>query len=271
MPSTTWHTPSATGKLYATISGSHATLGNTLTVIDPSTGAIGPSTWIGSEPRKIAVSDDGSTLYVGLDGTGSIVRVDATTLGTSSPISLGREPTYGPHVAAVMAVAPGDPTTVAVLRTFALSVGAGVAIFTNGIMRSKTSVAHPAATALTFGATGGRLYDDSGDRLVRMTVDASGIASEDMVWSLLRVYARLAFQNGRLYQDAARVVDPETATVAGTFPFTDTPQRRARRGARRGLRIVPLPPLPCSSGTTPRSSRASIPSPSRRWQTRPDR
>src|SRR5215203_4942478 len=69
----------STGKLYASIPSSGGSSGNSIAAIDPTTGVIGSSTFIGSEPNKLALSDDGHSLYVSLDGASAIRRFDVLT------------------------------------------------------------------------------------------------------------------------------------------------------------------------------------------------
>ena len=63
-----------TQRIYASIPGSVPAIGNTITAIDPVTGSLGPSVFIGSQPGRLAISDGGEYLYAGLDGSGSVRR-----------------------------------------------------------------------------------------------------------------------------------------------------------------------------------------------------
>jgi DNA-binding beta-propeller fold protein YncE len=64
------------GLLYATVPTSEGNLGNSVASIDPIIGAIGSPIFVGSEPGPIVISDDGHYLYVVLNGTGAVRRVD---------------------------------------------------------------------------------------------------------------------------------------------------------------------------------------------------
>lgn len=55
------------GKIYPSVPSRAGALGNRIVQIDPKTGALGPSVFVGSEPFNLAVSDDEEFLYVGLD------------------------------------------------------------------------------------------------------------------------------------------------------------------------------------------------------------
>src|SRR6266849_1799221 len=68
-----------TRRIYASVPSSAGANGNSITAIDPVTGAIGPSVFIGSEPGKLALSDDGRYLYVALDGAAAVRRFNLAT------------------------------------------------------------------------------------------------------------------------------------------------------------------------------------------------
>src|SRR6185295_6492912 len=69
----------STQRIYASVAGYQLTTGNSITTIDPQTATIGPSVFIGSEPNKLALSDDGKTLYANLDGAAAVRRFDIST------------------------------------------------------------------------------------------------------------------------------------------------------------------------------------------------
>ncbi|HEY6374494.1 MAG TPA: IPT/TIG domain-containing protein, partial [Edaphobacter sp.] len=69
-----------TRKLYASVgSGSSTITGNSIAAITPETGAIGTPVSIGSQPTKMALSDDGQMLYTILAGSSSIARFNMLT------------------------------------------------------------------------------------------------------------------------------------------------------------------------------------------------
>ena len=63
-------------KLFVSVPSRIGAGGNSVTEIDPTTGTVGASVFVGSEPNKLAVSDDGQTVYVGIDGAASVRRVN---------------------------------------------------------------------------------------------------------------------------------------------------------------------------------------------------
>src|SRR5215204_31857 len=69
----------STNMLYASVPSAAGTGGNTVTPIDPATGAVGTPVFVGSEPNRLALGDDGRTLYTYLDGAKAVRRFDLQT------------------------------------------------------------------------------------------------------------------------------------------------------------------------------------------------
>src|ERR1041385_8388056 len=120
-----------TGKFYASVPSSVGGGGNSIKSIDPATGTIESSTFIGSEPNKLALSDDGHNLYVSLDGSAAVRRFDVQTNTPGLQFTLGQDSFSGRYVVGEFAVAPGNPDLVAVARSF----GGGIAVYDNGVRR----------------------------------------------------------------------------------------------------------------------------------------
>ena len=77
--------------IYASIPSNGGAHANSVVTIDPVTGNIGAPLTTGDNPGRLALSGDGHYLYVGIDGTGSIRRLDlqSQTAPTEFP---GRTP-----------------------------------------------------------------------------------------------------------------------------------------------------------------------------------
>src|SRR6185503_18875449 len=84
-----------TGKIYVTVPSSVGSGGNSIKSIDPATGVIESSTFVGSEPNKLAISDDGHSMYVSLDGAVAVRRFDAQTHIPGLQFTLGQDPLFG--------------------------------------------------------------------------------------------------------------------------------------------------------------------------------
>jgi hypothetical protein len=68
--------------VYASLPSSYGTNGNSIAVINPSTGAVTGYHFAGSEPMKLALDSTSKYLYVGLNGNGSIQRLKFAQLHT---------------------------------------------------------------------------------------------------------------------------------------------------------------------------------------------
>jgi len=211
-----------TGKLYASVPGTDSVRGNSVTEIDPSTGEIGASVWVGSEPGRLAVSDDGATLYVALNGAGAIRRVDLVTLRALGQFGVGPA-----AWAEDLAVLPGDSDSVAVVRRDEWgSIDFGTAVYTNGVMRPVTTPGFYSARSLAFSASSSRLYGydnyTSGFELIRMNVGPGGVTTADKTQGLVAGYdTMIHYAGGRVFADSGQVVDPEALSLLGTFPMAD--------------------------------------------------
>src|SRR5262245_52460315 len=80
----------ASGLLYASVpSTSGHPLGNRIVAIDPAAATIVRSVVVGSEPRPLALSADGTVLWVGLDGARAIRRVELPALSPGLQFAVG--------------------------------------------------------------------------------------------------------------------------------------------------------------------------------------
>src|SRR5947209_10380779 len=102
--------------IYASGPGRAGWQGNSIVAIDPVTATAGTAIPIGSEPNRLALSDDGKYLYVGLDSVGAVRRFNIPQQKAEWQIALGDEPQLGQYYAADIAVMPGHPETIAVAR-----------------------------------------------------------------------------------------------------------------------------------------------------------
>jgi sugar lactone lactonase YvrE len=67
------------GLLYASVPTSAGSVaGNSVVGLDPATGNVIRQIWVGSNPDTLALSTDGTQLFVGLDGAGAVAQVDLT-------------------------------------------------------------------------------------------------------------------------------------------------------------------------------------------------
>ncbi|MDQ1637861.1 MAG: trimeric autotransporter adhesin [Pyrinomonadaceae bacterium] len=195
-----------TQRLYASVPSTAGSNGNSIIPIDPITGALGSSVFVGSEPKKMAQSDDGQTMYVELDGAASVRRFNTATQTAGQQFYLGQDSFNGPYHLRDLAVAPGNPGLVAVARS-----NAGVAIFDNGVQRPNTA---SSSDVLAFSNTAATLY--GGSLLTTMTVDVGGVT----VVGTSKPFTSgnsMKFVNGLVYGASGQVIDPASGGIVGTF------------------------------------------------------
>jgi len=211
-------------RIYASVPSSAGPgLANTVTVIDPESGAVGPSVFVGSEPGKLALSDDGQFLYVGLNGAAAVRRVDLTTMTAGLQFALGSDSFLGLFYPQDIEVQPGNPQVVAVSRRnqgFSPS-HEGVAIYDNGVQRPSETPGHTGSNVIEFGSSASRLYGYNNETTEfgfrRMTVDASGVTVLDTTQNLIVGGGDIEFDAARIYASSGAVIDPEPRTLLGTF------------------------------------------------------
>jgi hypothetical protein len=214
-----------TKKLYASVPSGAGAGGNTITPIDPATGALGTPVFIGSEPNRLAISDDGVTLYASLDGAFAVRRMNVQTQTPGSQFALGGDNFLGLFVVNDLAVAPGAPDTVAVDRYYrgVSPPEAGVAVFDNGVQRPKAGPGHiEGADFIAFSDTATTLYGGGYYAGLRnMTLDATGVAS--ITKTAFDVGAKIKYAGGLVFSSTGQVINPAGAgSLLGAFSGAGT-------------------------------------------------
>jgi hypothetical protein len=209
------------GKLYASIPSIVGPSGNSVRAIDPETLAVGPAVPVGSEPNRLAVSDDGSALYVGLDGSFSIRRLSLPALAPGAEFPVGATPNLR---AEEIEVQPGDANVIAVAQARQASPRyAGIGIYENGVLRPATMPGHDGPNRIEFSTDPGRLYgygsvSTTGAGFFRIRVDEDGATLIDGRGGLLSGFGTdIEFFAPRVYSNTGAVVDPERLARAGRF------------------------------------------------------
>ncbi|MES2459161.1 MAG: Ig-like domain-containing protein, partial [Armatimonadota bacterium] len=143
-----------TSTVYGSIPGI-VTVGSIRTINPYSTSnPTGPPVFVGSEPGKLGISDDGRYVYIGFDNAPKIVRYNSVTRTTDGEFPLGSA--AAGFFAEDIEVVPGSPDSVAVSRRTSSGSprGAGVFIYDNGVPRPRGA----GGNVITFGASPSRLY-----------------------------------------------------------------------------------------------------------------
>jgi hypothetical protein len=103
--------------IYLSVPSLASANGNTIAVLNPTSGSIQSTQFAGSEPDALAISDDSQFLYAGLDGSSSVQRfiLPGLTPDINYLLGAGSYP-EGPFFGLDLQVAPGLPHTTAVSR-----------------------------------------------------------------------------------------------------------------------------------------------------------
>ncbi|MGD0548908.1 MAG: IPT/TIG domain-containing protein, partial [Terracidiphilus sp.] len=207
--------------LYVAVPGSAGSgIGNCLVGIDPVTGNIMRKIYVGSNPNKLALSSDGTQLFVGLDGAGAVAQVNLTTGQVVRQFSDGT----GPDRAYFLAAVPGESNSVAVAE----SGNFNVTIYDAGVARTSTSSSFGSWSGpLAFDSSASTLYllDIGYNPAVNaMAVSSTGITGESTLYSGDFTASSIQYDNGRLYLSDGDVLDVSTgALLDQLFAGTNLP------------------------------------------------
>ena len=216
--------------IYLSVPNTDPDIGNTVSALDLASGTIGLSQFAGSNPRVLAISDDGQFLYAGIDGSASVQRFTLPSLAKDIIFSLGRNSFFGPYFAKDIQVAPGMPRTTAVTSAnagFSPSAQGGISIFDDASARP--------TKAGGFSAPGGGLFDslqwgadatvlfainneDSGFDFYTLSVNTNGVTLTQDFLNSIGSARRIHFDSGTklIYSDNGRVVD-SAGNLKGNF------------------------------------------------------
>ncbi len=225
----------SSSKIYASIPSGTNQYGNSVVRIDPATGQVEQSVWVGSEPGKMVLAADGNSLYVLLGGARSVRRIDLATWAAGQEVRVGTTAFDGPLQGIDITVSPSDPNVIAVSRLSAVTSNPkGVAVFDNGVQRPNTG---GTSGSITFTSSDAAIFgiDFNGGYLQPMVVGPGGIVSAGN--GTTGVVGRLAFVNGSVYVGNGSILDGNGSRVATldlgssqyvTYPFVvDAPNHRA--------------------------------------------
>ncbi|MCW7541255.1 hypothetical protein OOT46_25930 [Aquabacterium sp. A7-Y] len=148
-------------RYYASIPDSVAGNGNRIAIINPSTGAVSYSSRaIGTSPGALALDAADDALYVGLDGTGEIVKLRLPNFEEEWRAHLGTGPLAGHLLAEDMAVSPADSDAVivATYRAGLTPRQGGVVLVRAGVLQPTKTPESDGPTVVVFDAAGTKAY-----------------------------------------------------------------------------------------------------------------
>ncbi len=204
--------------------------GNSLCVIDPYFGTLEQCYFVGSEPRTLAISDDGAYIYVGLAGAPLVVRFNVATKEVDQTFGLGTDPIFGPNYAREIEVLPGSPNSIAVARFSPnfYPYSHGVAVYDNGQPRTLATPDTAASNSLAFAGPGNQLYgldtDNYSYNLYPLLITANGVVNGPANAGLIDgSFATIEGQGNFIYSSTGRkisVAGPDPMLV-GTYTLGD--------------------------------------------------
>jgi len=208
-------------RIYASLPSSYGANGNSIAVINPSTGAVAGYHFAGSEPTQLALDSTSKFLYVGLNGDGSIQRLNLPGFTDDIVIGLGNN-SDGPNLAAAIAVSPtnSDLIAVAVSDNSCCSASAGPLQFFTNATKLADSVTSPEASQISF-ASGTTLYGYYSDTVSEVTVSSTG-GTLTQQWNNLVTGNTFQYSGGLIFGGSGEEFNPVTGLLQGTFDVGST-------------------------------------------------
>lgn len=206
---------SFTGMVYGSIPASYGPDGNSIGVFNPMNQTLEYTIPVGPNPNDIDLSDDGTHLWVALEGNGHIARIRLSDNTVDLDFSLGANEDGELLFPAEISVMPGTNSTIAV----SLKEGdggspeyAGTVIYDNAIKRTEMETSHTGLNTLTFGDDPETLWgynnESSGFELFACEIDVSGIAETEEYEDYISGFNQsISYHNGRLYSTRGNIID----------------------------------------------------------------
>lgn len=217
--------------IYLSVPSAAVASGNSIATLNPTSAAIVSYQATGSEPDALAIADDSSYLYAGLDGANEVQRFTLPSVAADINYSLGSDTFFGPYFALDLQVAPAASHTTAVTLGLPNSIPAaigGIVIYDDATPRPTTVPGFIASThsfdSLLWGADATALYaannEDTGFDFYTLSVNSTGaVLDNDYFGEFTQFGIRIHFDSGTklVYSDDGLVVDPSTGSQVGNF------------------------------------------------------
>lgn len=202
-------------RIYASLPSSYGSRGNTIAVINPTTGKTTGYYFAGSEPNQLALSSDSKYLYVGLNGNGSVQRLVLPSFTQDIDVSLGTSIYGGLNTALDLRVSPGDSHTFAVPEGTSGCCGTSGLYFFKDSAQLPDSITYPTFTSIVF-ADASTLYAYYSGTVGDVTVNSSG-GTLGQQWNSLVEGNTIQYDAGLIYGSSGQVLNPATGLLVGTY------------------------------------------------------
>jgi hypothetical protein len=202
-------------RIYASMPSSYGSNGNSIAVINPATGKVTGYYFAGSEPAQLALSSDSKYLYVGLNGNGSVQRLDLPAFTQDINVSLGTNGYGYQNLALNLSVVPGNSSEWAVAEGSTGCCGTTGLFFYNNSTELADSITYPYIEQLVFdNAT--TAYGYYQDDLTQVTVSSNG-GTSGTEWNGLLTGSLISYSGGLIYDNAGHAFNPATGSLIGSF------------------------------------------------------
>lgn len=201
--------------LYASLPSSYGVNGNSIAVINPTTGAVTGYHFAGSEPDALAIDSTSKNLYVGLDGSGSVQQLALPLFTRGINIPLGKNSSGTPNIAKAIAVSPANAQTIAVETGANGCCCCGTLDFFNGSSKLADSNISSPMNQLVF-ASGTTLYGYTSGTLSQVNVTATG-GTLGQTWTDIVNGSAISYSGGLIFGGNGQEFNPSTGLLLGTF------------------------------------------------------
>ena len=215
--------PPGGSKLVVATPSVASNLGNSVLIMDPVTGNVETTTFAGSEPLLLAVSNDSNYAYTYLAGTGTLAQINLST--STRNLVFSADPAGQTQQIGVWDLCVGPDGGLAVSYP-----GGAIAIFDHGVPRPQGD--HNQDNFAEFGANYQLAFDTSGTTvygydqwvssfdLKLWSVQKTGVTPLSLEPRLTTSYnTRIRFANGLLYSSNGDVIDPVRSRDIGQFQY----------------------------------------------------
>lgn len=202
-------------RIYATIPSANGSNGNSIGKINPDTYLLENTVFIGSEPKAMAITDDGQYIYTGFSGTSTARRFNVLTQTAEIQFSLGTDSSTGPNYVEDIEVMPGQPNSIAVSRrnNGFTPRHEGVVIYDDGIARATTTQDHTGSNKIEFkNSTTMFGYNNETTEfgLRRLSVNSGGVSEVSVSNNMPSSYnfaLDFVYNSDKLYYTDGSVID----------------------------------------------------------------
>ena len=210
------------GLLYVSIPASASQNANTVIPIDPTTGVMKTPIPVSNDPRKLAISDDGSELYVS-SSAGVLQRINLKTLAIERTFNLPVDSQWGQTYAQEMHVVPGSPKSI-VLALFSNGED-GAALFNDsGVVNWVPGSANSPDMLFvdSFAFTSPSIFyglPETSNFFTQVQVASSGLsyAGDAAIGFNQQTGSKVRSDGTLLYTNSGQVWDPTSQKLLGTY------------------------------------------------------